>query len=95
MGKCGRHNVLAKIGYAHMAVSFVADWTLGLLPVWLLWNVQISRMRKAGVACLLGLGLLCGVAALARVKYIRELLTTSDFQRDWVGLVFWYIFQPV
>jgi hypothetical protein len=90
-GKCNRHTVLANIGYAHMAVSFVADWTLGLLPIWLLWKVQISRKRKAVVALLLGCGLLAGVAALVRIPFIRELLYTENFQADWVGLALWFV----
>lgn len=57
-----------------MAISFVADWTLGLIPIWLLWKVQISLKRKVGVAMLLGCGLLAGIAALARIPFIRDLL---------------------
>ena len=57
-GSCNNHQVLANTGYAHMALSFVADWTLGLIPIWLLWNVQISWERKIGISILLGLGLL-------------------------------------
>lgn len=56
-GKCNNHELLARLGYAHMALTFVADWTLALLPIWLLWDVQISRKRKIGVAIVLGFGL--------------------------------------
>jgi len=57
LGTCNNHQVLANTGYAHMALSFIADWTLGLMPIWLLWNVQISWERKIGISILLGFGL--------------------------------------
>ena len=50
--------VIADAAYAHAAVSFVADWILGLLPIWLLWMVQISKERKVGISVLLGMGML-------------------------------------
>lgn len=57
-GKCNNHDTLANTGYAQVALSFLSDWTLGLMPVWLLWNVQISRARKIGISILLSFGLL-------------------------------------
>jgi len=57
-GTCSSQKILADTGYAHSAISFVADWTLALIPIWLLWNVQISRRRKFGIAVLLSFGLL-------------------------------------
>jgi hypothetical protein len=93
VGKCGRHTVLANVGYAHMTVSFIADWTLGLLPIWLLRDVPIDGKTKAGIAVLLGFGLLAGVAALARIPFIKQLLDTSKFFEDWIGLSVWYDFS--
>jgi glucan phosphoethanolaminetransferase (alkaline phosphatase superfamily) len=58
VGTCVKSSTVADTGYAHMAVAFISDWTLGLLPAWLLWNVQISRGRKIGISILLGFGLL-------------------------------------
>ena len=57
-GSCVSANVIADAAYAHSAVSFASDWILGLLPIWLLWKVQITTRRKAGISVLLGLGLL-------------------------------------
>jgi hypothetical protein len=43
---------------AHSAVSFTADWVLGLLPIALIWNLQINRRTKISLACILAVGLL-------------------------------------
>jgi hypothetical protein len=45
------------LSIAHTVFMFVADWALALLPIWLLWKVQISRRRKVGIAILLSFGL--------------------------------------
>ena len=57
-GSCISANVIADTAYAHSGVSFAADCILGLLPIWLLWKVQISLKRKLAIASLLGMGLL-------------------------------------
>ena len=38
---------------------------------------------------------MCGVAALARIPFIKQLLDTSNFEKDWVGLAMWYISYPL
>lgn len=68
-GTCLNANVIADTAYAHSGVSFVADWILGLLPIWLLWKVQISIKRKIAIATLLGMGLLS-----VTLLFIRPLL---------------------
>jgi hypothetical protein len=43
---------------AHSAVSFTADWVLGLLPIALIWNLQMNRRTKISLGCILATGLL-------------------------------------
>ena len=85
-GSCQiEHSVLSDAAYAYAGVSFVSDWILGLMPIWLLWTVKISRNKKIGVGLLLGLGLLCGVAAITRVVYVGR-LDAQNFEANWIGL---------
>ena len=92
-GHCVKRNVLAGTAYAHAGISFVSDWILGLLPIWLLWNVQISRNKKIGIAFMLGLGLLCGVAAITRTVYIGR-LDAQNFEANWIGLGLCSVIEP-
>lgn len=68
-----------------MAVSFVADWTLGLLPIWLLWNVQISRRRKGGIGVLLGFGLLYVPLSSSSHPFHSSSEETLDLDANKVG----------
>lgn len=50
--------VVPDASYAHSVVSFTADWVLGLLPVALIWNLQMNRRTKISLAGILAIGLL-------------------------------------
>jgi hypothetical protein len=44
--------------YAAAAINACTDWTLGLLPIALVWDLQLSKRSKLSVAGILGLGIL-------------------------------------
>lgn len=46
------------IGYFLSAESIITDWTLAVLPTFMLYNVQLKRSLKISVATVLGLGAL-------------------------------------
>jgi len=57
-GKCIPATVVADMTYAHGAVSTWSDWTLGILPIFLVWNLNMNPRTKVSVALILGLGAL-------------------------------------
>ena len=57
-GQCINPNIVPDATVAHSCVSAVSDWIIGLLPIALLWNVQLNRRTKATVAILLSMGML-------------------------------------
>jgi hypothetical protein len=85
--------VLPDAAYMYAAVSFISDWILGLMPIWLLWSIQISRNKKIGVGFMLSLGLLCGVAAITRTVYIGR-LDAANFEANWIGLALCSVIEP-
>lgn len=42
----------------HSVVSCISDWCLGLLPIAILWTVQLSRRKKIGILLLLSTGMM-------------------------------------
>jgi hypothetical protein len=57
-GHCINPAAVPDASISHSAVSFTADWILGLLPVALLWDLKMNTRTKISVAGLLSLGLL-------------------------------------
>jgi hypothetical protein len=57
-GKCITATMVAGTTYAHSGLSAVADWTLAILPVWLVWDLNMNPRTKVSVALILALGAL-------------------------------------
>lgn len=55
-GTCLASTIIADFTYAHSAISVFTDWTLGVLPVFLVWNLKMNARTKISVAIILALG---------------------------------------
>lgn len=55
-GTCINPHGVAAATYAHSAVSAAADWTYGILPIFLIWDVKMNAQTKITIAIILGLG---------------------------------------
>jgi hypothetical protein len=58
VGMCFDPKVNIKMTIITTVIATVTDWTFGLLPIWILWNVRMSRGRKIVVCALLAMGIL-------------------------------------
>lgn len=52
------------------AVSVLLDFTIVLLPIMLLWHLDIPRIQKFGIAGIFAMGTFTCVAGLIRIKYV-------------------------
>lgn len=48
----------SKIAYFFSAMCIITDWTLAIIPAWILWNVQMKQRIRISVTILLALGAL-------------------------------------
>lgn len=55
-GACIPPVVILVSTYAHAGLSTIADWTLGILPIFLVWNLNMNPRTKLSVALILALG---------------------------------------
>jgi hypothetical protein len=42
--------------YASSAISSFIDWVFGLLPVLIIWDLQINRRKKIALGMIMGIG---------------------------------------
>lgn len=54
-GHCINMNSLLGVVYMYSGVSATCDFTMGLLPGFIIWNLQMSRRVKVAVAAILGI----------------------------------------
>ncbi|KAK0118900.1 hypothetical protein ONS96_011977 [Cadophora gregata f. sp. sojae] len=93
-GSCINPAVVPNASIAHSAVSFTADWILGLLPIALIWDLKMNTRTKVSVGILMSLGLLAGVATMIRVPYIKVLALTEDFLFATTDVAIWSTVEP-
>jgi hypothetical protein len=55
-GKCISGTIISHLGYTHTAIVTAADWTLAIVPIFLVWNLKLNLRTKISVALILTLG---------------------------------------
>ncbi|EFQ85796.1 hypothetical protein PTT_19153 [Pyrenophora teres f. teres 0-1] len=88
-GKCNPAQTLADIYYATTAVNIATDWFCALLPIPLLWNVQLNRNSKISVGVILGLGALASLSACIRLVYTVNLTNATEYLYGVSDVVLW------
>ena len=55
-GTCMDTTTVVNLTYAHSAIITAVDWTLAILPIIIVWNMNMSMSTKLYIALILGLG---------------------------------------
>ncbi|KAL1640916.1 hypothetical protein SLS58_006532 [Diplodia intermedia] len=71
-GTCLDVEIIIALTYFYSAVSALCDFTFGLLPVVMLWNLRMSRSTKVAVAPILSMGCIASAGVLVRTAYIKD-----------------------
>lgn len=72
-----------------IAYGAAYDFILCLLPITILWNLQMDIKRKAVLYILLGFSVVSGIAATAKTVQLRELAVRVDVTWDTFSLYAW------
>ncbi|KAE9374487.1 hypothetical protein N431DRAFT_372091 [Stipitochalara longipes BDJ] len=92
-GKCVPAKVITNSTYAHSAISAWADWTLGIIPIFLVWNLAMNPRTKVSVALILALGAIGSTATVVRIPYIKQ-LAQDDFLYSTTDVAIWSTVEP-
>jgi hypothetical protein len=68
-----------QLGNAYSAINIVVDWVVALLPVFLLWRVQLAWKKKLIVMGILALGVFASCATLIRLNYLTNFTNQDDY----------------
>lgn len=55
-GRCLNMDVIIGLTYFYSVVNAICDFTFGLLPIFLVWNLQMDRRVKIVLIPILGMG---------------------------------------
>ena len=93
-GSCVSAGASRGISYAHSTLSSIADWTYAILPIFMVWNLNLEKRTKFLVSFILGFGAIGCVAVVVRIVYIYQLKMNADFLWDTTDLAIWSALEP-
>ncbi|KAJ5119147.1 hypothetical protein N7448_010854 [Penicillium atrosanguineum] len=71
-GHCMNLDSIINIAYVYSVTATLCDMTLGLLPVFLVWNLQMNVRTKAALAGILGMGCVASAAVIVRIPFLHD-----------------------
>ncbi|KAF2174499.1 hypothetical protein K469DRAFT_541752, partial [Zopfia rhizophila CBS 207.26] len=87
-GVCWNRFIVVGFGIFSGAYSGAMDILLAILPVTLMWNLQLERKKKIGVCVSMSLGVFAGIAAAIKTSNI-SIKPRKDITFDTAGLFIW------
>ncbi|CAH0002448.1 unnamed protein product [Clonostachys byssicola] len=88
-GSCMNPDIATGSAYGYSIMSCVTDWTLSILPMFMVWNLQMSTRVKISVILVLAAGAIASAATIVRLPYLPTLADTEDFLYSSSDLTIW------
>ncbi|KAI0869870.1 hypothetical protein GGS24DRAFT_477462 [Hypoxylon argillaceum] len=82
---------VAKYNLASGVINVISDITVLIAPHWVIWKLNMSRIKKIGVSVLFLIGALATGSAVARVIYVTAAYRTGDILFNVMTINLWAI----
>ncbi|KAJ5381961.1 uncharacterized protein N7496_004389, partial [Penicillium cataractarum] len=91
-GSCLPVKTLLDVAYVYSAFTVVCDLTLGILPCFLVWKLQMNHKTKTAVGGILSLGAIASVAVIIRIPFLHHYADTN-FLYSTYQIAIWTIIE--
>ncbi|KAJ5758397.1 P-type ATPase [Penicillium odoratum] len=91
-GTCLSVDVLLAIAYLYSSLTILCDFSLGILPVTLVWNLQMNQRVKLAVGGILSLGAVASVAVTIRIPFLHN-YKDPDFLYSTYQIAIWSVLE--
>lgn len=82
-GTCWSAHTIQALGYTNIACNITTDLLFAIvIPVPMLWHVQMNRRQKVTIIAILGLGIFATAAAVVKVTFLPNYGKTGDWLWD-------------
>ncbi|EKG16245.1 hypothetical protein MPH_06558 [Macrophomina phaseolina MS6] len=92
-GTCGAPTTNANIGYFYSAECILTDWTLAVLPAFMLHDVQLKRRTKVSVSVILAMGAFASTATIVRLRYLVLYNDPAEFLYGVAPIAVWSLVE--
>ncbi|KJZ73135.1 hypothetical protein HIM_07519 [Hirsutella minnesotensis 3608] len=93
-GYCAGPYATVSWAIALSIMNILSDWVYALLPVPMVWNINMTKQAKITVIVLLGLGIFASIATVVRFKYLNGLNQWNDLSYSLTDAVVWTLIEP-
>ncbi|TKX21233.1 hypothetical protein C1H76_6774 [Elsinoe australis] len=77
------NSILGPMNYFAACLNAVTDWILTLVPIYVVYQVNMSRKEKISVSILMLLGLVGSIVSVIRIPYVNGVAPTKDLSFFW------------
>ncbi|KAF2651780.1 hypothetical protein K491DRAFT_606198 [Lophiostoma macrostomum CBS 122681] len=93
-GTCWGPNVLKGLSYANQSFNILTDLLFAvIIPIPMLWNLQMNTRQKSTVIGILGLGVFGTAAALVKMSYLTNYGKRGDYLWDSSNITIWTVLE--
>ncbi|TEY75041.1 hypothetical protein BOTCAL_0066g00180 [Botryotinia calthae] len=93
-GRCLPRGIVLGGTYLHSIISAGSDWTLALMPIIMLWNLQMPTGIRYLVGGIVACGAIASTATIIRIPTVSSILVTEDFLFKSTPLAVWSTVEP-
>ncbi|KAG6027702.1 hypothetical protein E4U41_000860 [Claviceps citrina] len=87
-GTCLPMNIVMALAYLYSVLSVLTDFTLAILPAFVIWNLQLQRRTKIAVIFLVCMGCFASTAVAIRCIYLPKFVD-PDFLWATINIAVW------
>ncbi|CAG5179638.1 uncharacterized protein ALTATR162_LOCUS9386 [Alternaria atra] len=87
-GSCINIYVIIGLTYLYSVISAICDFTFGLLPIVLVWDLNMSKNSKIALIPILSMACVASIAVIVRMGFVMKFVT-NDFLYDTVDIAIW------
>ena len=80
---------ITALAYANSGLAVLHDLIIIILPIFMLWNLQMSRKKKVFIGVMFALGGIGLIATIVRLQTLKDFGTTPDPSWNYVPVVYW------
>ncbi|KAI0404065.1 hypothetical protein F4802DRAFT_263231 [Xylaria palmicola] len=87
-GTCIGGDIIAALTYLYSALSVICDFTFAILPIFLVFSLQIDKRTKIALIPILSIGTVASIAVVVRFPYTKTFLD-PDFLWATIDIAIW------
>ncbi|KAH8589243.1 hypothetical protein B0O99DRAFT_655550 [Bisporella sp. PMI_857] len=93
LGKCLDQSIIITLTYVVSAVNIFTDWSVAIIPIFILWNVQMRRKLKIITGAILAVGILASAATIIRMPYSNAYSAKVNQLHDIGNIILWTVVE--